>query len=232
MSNHVHLIVIPQDSEGLAASLKHTHGRYASYWNVARSSSGHAWQGRYFSCPLDGRHSWEALHYTELNPVRAHLVTEAHDWAWSSAAAHCGVVPPGKWLSMPLWSSHWTYADWREYLAAGETEADKHHPAGCNKETRSCPHRNSSSHGIAPLGFRSIVWRPGAVWRAGRPSAEPIADPSTAPKHGRTPQCLRTGRYAWTVGSMSPLLFLQAGDSIADRRLRAVELFGCGSEAS
>ena len=50
MSNHVHLIVIPGDAEGLALSMKHTHGRYASYWNVVHSSTGHAWQGRYYSC--------------------------------------------------------------------------------------------------------------------------------------------------------------------------------------
>ncbi len=77
MSNHVHLIVIPGDVEGLAVSMKHTHGRFASYWNVVHNSSGHAWQGRYYSCPLDRPHLWEALRYTELNPMRAKLVTEA-----------------------------------------------------------------------------------------------------------------------------------------------------------
>jgi putative transposase len=73
--------------------MKHTHGRYASYWNVVHNSSGHAWQGRYFSCPLDGAHLWEALRYTELNPVRAQLVTDAPAWIWSGAAAHCGTCP-------------------------------------------------------------------------------------------------------------------------------------------
>jgi putative transposase len=122
MSNHVHLIVIPEDEEGLGLSMKHTHGRYASYWNAVHSSSGHAWQGRYFSCPLDESHLWEALRYTELNPVRANLVTEAHAWAWSSAAAHCGTVQADERLSMSLWQRCWTPAGWREYLAAGETE--------------------------------------------------------------------------------------------------------------
>ena len=55
MSNHVHLIVIPTDAEGLALSMKHMHGRYASYWNVVHRSSGHTgkddtshglWMGR------------------------------------------------------------------------------------------------------------------------------------------------------------------------------------------
>jgi putative transposase len=71
MSNHVHLVVIPHSKEALALAMKQTHGRYASYWNARRTSSGHAWQGRFYSCPLDSPHLWEALRYAELNPVRA-----------------------------------------------------------------------------------------------------------------------------------------------------------------
>src|ERR1039458_10070405 len=47
-SNHVHLVVVPHRREALARALKHTHGRYAVYWNVAHASSGHAWQGRFY----------------------------------------------------------------------------------------------------------------------------------------------------------------------------------------
>jgi len=114
--------VIPADAEGLALSMKHTHGRYASYWNVIHNPVGHAWQGRYFSCPLDGPHLWAALRYTELNPVQAQLVTEAHAWAWSSAAVHCAAARADTFLSTELWQNHWTNTSWREYLAAGGTE--------------------------------------------------------------------------------------------------------------
>jgi putative transposase len=38
MSNHVHLVVIPAGAEGLALAMKHTHGRYGSYWNVVHNS--------------------------------------------------------------------------------------------------------------------------------------------------------------------------------------------------
>jgi putative transposase len=58
----------------MCRSSKQTHGRFASYWNTENRSSGHVWQGRYYSCPLDETHLWEALRYTELNPVRALLV--------------------------------------------------------------------------------------------------------------------------------------------------------------
>lgn len=108
--------VIPTNAEGLAFSIKHTHGRYASYWNVVHRSSGHAWQGRYFSCPLDGPHLWEALRYTGLNPVRAQLVNEVQAWAWSSAAAHCATVQADTFLSTELWENRSANARWRECL--------------------------------------------------------------------------------------------------------------------
>lgn len=67
MTNHVHLIAIPAKGDVLARALKETHGRFASYWNAVHHSTGHVWQGRYYSCPLDEPHLWEALqlHGTE-----------------------------------------------------------------------------------------------------------------------------------------------------------------------
>jgi putative transposase len=123
MSNHIHLIAVPGTADGLAQALKHTHGRYASYWNVAHQSSGHVWQGRYYSCPLDEPHLWEALRYTELNPLRAALVREAESWPWSSAASHCGTQPADDWLALEIWRSNWAPSEWRNYLAAGESES-------------------------------------------------------------------------------------------------------------
>lgn len=103
MSNHVHLIVIPRKPDPLALALKDTHGRYAAYWNVQHGSSGHVWQGRFYSCPLDRTHLWEALRYTELNPVRAGMVSEPETYDWSSPGAHCGATAPDPILQMSLW---------------------------------------------------------------------------------------------------------------------------------
>ena len=124
MSNHVHLIVVPRRAEALALALKNTHGRYASYWNAAHQSSGHVWQGRFYSCPLDDAHLWMALRYTERNPVRAGLVREAQDWEWSSAGAHCGSRPAEACLSMAAWARRWCSASWQEYVSSGESEAE------------------------------------------------------------------------------------------------------------
>jgi putative transposase len=123
MSNHIHLIAIPHKVDGLAQALKQTHGRYASYWNAAHQSNGHVWQGRYYSCSLDQSHLWEALRYTELNPVRAGLVLGAELWPWSSAACHCGAKKQDEYLTPEPWRSYWTSTTWQEYLSAAETEA-------------------------------------------------------------------------------------------------------------
>src|SRR5258708_3661905 len=124
MSNHVHLIVVPRKTDALALALKHTHGRYATYWNVRHASSGHAWQGRFYSCPLDHSHLWAALRYVERNPVRAGLVAQAETYAWSSAVAHCGTASPDAILDMSFWQQRWSHAEWREYLVAQDAETD------------------------------------------------------------------------------------------------------------
>jgi putative transposase len=123
MSNHVHLIVVPRNPEALRVALKQTHGRYASYWNAAHRSSGHVWQGRFYSCPLDEDHLWMAMRYAEFNPVRAGLVSKAEQWRWSSAAAHCG---GGKdpTLEMAKGEKRWPANSWREYLERGESDAE------------------------------------------------------------------------------------------------------------
>jgi putative transposase len=124
MSNHVHLVVVPRRAEDLAEALQRAHGRYASYWNVSHASSGHVWQGRFYSCPMDPGHLWTALRYVELNPVRAGLAGEAAAWPWSSAAAHCGAADLDAWLEMSKWRQSWSAATWRKFLAEGETASE------------------------------------------------------------------------------------------------------------
>lgn len=124
MSNHVHLIAVPEKKDALARSLKDTHGRFASYWNAVNRSSGHVWQGRLYSCPLDENHLWEALRYVELNPVRALLVPQATDWPWSSAPVHCGTAAPPPWLDLGVWGQRWNTDDWGAYLQAAQEESD------------------------------------------------------------------------------------------------------------
>jgi putative transposase len=144
MSNHVHLIAIPRKVDVMGRAVKDTHGRYAAYGNAVHHSSGHVWQGRFYSCPLDESHLWKALRYTELNPVRAGLVAKAERREWSSAAAHCGVLQHDACLAMELWQARWSACSWRTFLATGETESEL-------TTIRQCTHTGR------PLGTREFI---------------------------------------------------------------------------
>jgi len=90
MTNHVHLVAVPVRKASLALALRDTHAVYAMRFNALAGVTGHLWQGRFYSCPLDEAHLWAAVRHVERNPVRAGLVSHAGDYPWSSAAAHCG----------------------------------------------------------------------------------------------------------------------------------------------
>jgi putative transposase len=127
MSNHVHLVAIPHRPDSMARALLHAHGRYAACLNTRQGASGHVWQGRYYSCPLDQRHLWAALRYAECNPVRAAMLSAPEDFPWSSAAAHCSGEDPQHILDLEPWRDYWTPPDWRFFLhatGAGERDAE------------------------------------------------------------------------------------------------------------
>lgn len=123
MGNHVHLIAIPSSQAALAKSLGRAHADYSRWLNLRRGETGHVWQNRFFSCPMDEGHQWEALRYVELNPVRAGLVSEAAEWRWSSAAAHTNGIDCSGILDMAEWERCWTGRTWREALASGIEDA-------------------------------------------------------------------------------------------------------------
>jgi putative transposase len=88
MPNHVHLILIPSDTDGLRCALAAVHRRYAGVIHARRKRTGHFWQGRFGAVAMDEEHLAAALRYVSLNPVRARLVARAQDWRWSSTRAH------------------------------------------------------------------------------------------------------------------------------------------------
>jgi putative transposase len=124
MTNHVHLVVIPASEDGLHRMLKPLHMRYAQRVNRARGWTGHLWQGRFFSSPLDEAYLWAALRYVERNPVRARMVRRAEDYPWSSAPAHCGQRHDLLLSSATSWTRQLAQIeDWSTWLREGdETE--------------------------------------------------------------------------------------------------------------
>jgi putative transposase len=105
-------------------ALGRTHADFAKHFNIVGRSCGHVWQARFFSCPLDGPHTWQAMAYIERNPVRAGLVTDAADYHWSSAAEHTRPSPARPAadsrarpvLDLRAWESQYDARRWAEVL--------------------------------------------------------------------------------------------------------------------
>ncbi len=88
MPNHVHIIIVPSDEDGLRRTFANTHRRYTGFINARHRWTGHLWQGRFGAVGMDEAHLAAAVRYVSLNPVRARLVGRAQDWRWSSVQAH------------------------------------------------------------------------------------------------------------------------------------------------
>jgi putative transposase len=104
MPNHVHLILVAADADGLRRAP--VHWRYAGHIHARRRRTGHFWQGRFGAVAMDEPHLGAALRYVTLNPVRARLVARAMDWPWSSVHAHLaaaedGITAPAPVLALP-----------------------------------------------------------------------------------------------------------------------------------
>jgi len=122
MTNHVHLLAVPKTGAALAHALGHTHRDYARYHNARSGKSGHLWQARYYSCPVDAPGVCTVMAYIERNPVRAGLVERAEDFQWSSALAHVTDRDESGFLERAP-ESH-SKERWREMLRIGvEDEA-------------------------------------------------------------------------------------------------------------
>jgi len=114
MPNHFHVVLQPPDNSVLS--------RFMQWWLTAHvrrhhrrhRTSGHLWQGRFKSFPIQGdEHLLTVIHYVLRNPVRAGLVDHHGEWPWSSTHFPEATDP---WpLPRP--------SDWEEQLARAEPTA-------------------------------------------------------------------------------------------------------------
>jgi len=122
MPNHVHLILQPKDEPQLKA-VPETHKAYARFINKRQGWSGHLWQGRYSSYPMDERYLYHAVRYVELNPVFAGIVSQPEDYRWSSARQRLGIYESRNDLKVTKHLDH-MIDNWKEYWQEGITKAE------------------------------------------------------------------------------------------------------------
>ncbi|MCB9990482.1 MAG: transposase [Rhodospirillales bacterium] len=112
MQNHVQLIAVPRDEDGLRA-LGEAHRRYTRYINAQNDWQGYLWAGRFSSFPMDQDYLFEAVRYVELSPVRAGICPHPSNYRWSSARQRLGKSCDGDLAVPPLdtltrdWDAYW-----------------------------------------------------------------------------------------------------------------------------
>ena len=85
MTNHVHLLCTPSNSQGISQMMQSLGRMYVMYFNKRYKRSGTLWEGRYRSCLVQEETYLMTLYrYIELNPVRAGMVKEPSEYSWSS----------------------------------------------------------------------------------------------------------------------------------------------------
>ena len=123
MPNHIHLIAVPETEEGLRRAIGEAHRRYSVMINRRQKWTGHLWQGRFSSFPMDEAYLLAAARYIEMNPVRADLSSDPYAWKWSSAKAHADGTDDILVKASPLLRM---VGDWKLFLRdADEEDANK-----------------------------------------------------------------------------------------------------------
>uniref|UniRef100_A0A8J7VQW5 Transposase n=1 Tax=Coralloluteibacterium stylophorae TaxID=1776034 RepID=A0A8J7VQW5_9GAMM len=85
MTNHVHLLVTPEEAGGVSRMMQAIGRRYVGCFNARYRRTGTLWEGRFKSALVDSEHYLlRCYRYIELNPVRAHMTASPGDYRWSS----------------------------------------------------------------------------------------------------------------------------------------------------
>ena len=85
MTNHVHLLATPLDSDAISKFMQSVDREYVRYFNRKYSRTGTLWDGRFRSCLVQTeKYFLICQRYIELNPVRAGLVDHPGSFHWST----------------------------------------------------------------------------------------------------------------------------------------------------
>lgn len=85
MTNHIHLLATPSETDGISRMTRVVGSRYAQYVNKRYRRTGTMWEGRHKSSLIDSEnYLLKCYRYIEMNPVRANMVERPEEYRWSS----------------------------------------------------------------------------------------------------------------------------------------------------
>ena len=110
MNNHIHL-AIQVAEDPLSDVMQNLSFRYTRWINKKSSRIGHLFQGRYKAILVDANsYLLELVRYIHLNPVRAGIVTDPVDYAWSSHRCYLGME------TLPWLETDWVLSQFAKRL--------------------------------------------------------------------------------------------------------------------
>jgi putative transposase len=92
MPDHFHLVLTPAAADAMSRAMQSLGRRYVRWFNQRHGRAGPLWEGRFRATVLEPeRYLIDSMRYVECNPVRAHLVSDATTYPWSSMQHHLGL---------------------------------------------------------------------------------------------------------------------------------------------
>ena len=89
MTNHVHLLASAAEVAHVSRMMQHLGARYVRYINSKHHRTGTLWEGRFKASLIDSElYFLQCCRYIENNPLRAGIVGDPADYAWSSHRFH------------------------------------------------------------------------------------------------------------------------------------------------
>jgi len=131
MPNHYHLLLEIEEPERISSIMSGVARSYVYYYHRKYQSSGHIWQGRFKSQPIEKEmYLLSCGRYIERNPVKANIVAYAEDYSYSSAPSYVFGKKDGLTTKDPLFDTFGNEPNqqcqsYKEYLEAFDSEDDQ-----------------------------------------------------------------------------------------------------------
>jgi len=176
MTNHVHLLMTPENIAGCALLMRDLGRSYVRYFNRRHGRTGTLWEGRFRSCVAESPlYVLACYRYIELNPVRAGMVQHPEGYLWSSYAVNGGM------RTDPMIEFHEDFvalaADSPSRHAAYRALCDEKLDEGIRDSIRNA---TNGGYPLASDSFKAVVIAPlGARTQRGKPGPKvesPYAD--------------------------------------------------------
>lgn len=164
MGNHWHMLVRPRQDKVLSDFMRWVTLTHTQRWHGAHGTAGigHLYQGRFKSFPIQGEHYYlTAVRYIEANPLRAGLVKDAGQWAWSSYAVRQGreseIVLSDGLVKLP--------ENWGEFVHKGLGQSELEHLRNCVAKGAPMGDDTWVERVASRLGLQSTLRKRGRPWK-------------------------------------------------------------------